>query len=117
MFPAGQYFMPDRLPRVEIDQRLIIGNDLAAGDRALDLALELNALLQSFIHGGVEEAVHTPAFRLGAVHRHVGLPHRCLDRASIAPAQAAGIALAIVNRAADTHPDFNRERSQRYRLR
>ena len=72
MLPARQHLKSDGLRGVEIDQGLVIGNDLTGSDGVLDFHLELDALLQSFIHGPVEEAVAPSSLGLGPIHGHVG---------------------------------------------
>ena len=45
MLPARQHLEADRLAGIEVDERLVIGDDLARRDGALDLRLELDPLL------------------------------------------------------------------------
>ena len=79
MLPSRQDLVANRLRGLEVDQRLVVGNDLSRFDGAFHFRLKLDALLQSFVHGAVEEAVLTASLRLCPIHGHVRLPQRGFD--------------------------------------
>jgi hypothetical protein len=73
--------------------RLVVGNDLSRFDGAVHFRLKLDALLQSFVHGAVEEAVLTASLRLCPIHGHVRLPQRGFDigAVTLGPVGLAGV--------------------------
>ena len=89
VLPSRQHLETDRLAGLEVDERLVIGDDLAGGDGAPDLAPRARPLLQLLVQAAIEEAVAAAALGLGPIHRHVGLAQRGLHRRRVALGHAA----------------------------
>ena len=117
MVPSRQDFVANRLRGLEVDQRLVVGNDLPCFDGAFDFCLKLDALLQTFVHGAIEEAVLTASFRLRPIHGHVGLAQRGLDIATVTLGhRIIAVGALIACRHADAHANLERQGGERYRL-
>jgi hypothetical protein len=97
--------------------RLVVGNDLSRFDGAVHFRLKLDALLQSFVRGAVEEAVLTGSLRLCPIHGHVRLPQRGFDIGAVTLGHRI-IAVGTWIAGGDAHAYANLERQggKRYRL-
>ena len=71
MLPAHQRLDAEELGRLEVDDRLEFQEELAAGQRLVQVVLEPQALAQLFLHARVEHDVPSLAGGLGVVHRDV----------------------------------------------
>ena len=69
---------PSRLLGAEVDDRLIFQQELLAGQRAADVRLEPQALVQPVLHLRLEGDVAVLAGRLGVIHGHVGVAEQRL---------------------------------------
>src|SRR5215472_4643296 len=72
MLPARQRLEADDLA-IDARLRLVIGDELAALDRAAQILKQRAAFAQPLVHIGLEEADRTASFRLGAVERGIGV--------------------------------------------
>ncbi len=75
MGPPGQGLEADDLAGVQIDQRLIVGDDLAAGDRLAQRPLDAVSLADGLVHMFLEEAQGGALLALGPVEGDIGLAH------------------------------------------
>ncbi len=69
---------PEMLPLVQLDDRLVVQDELAVLQRALQVGLQLQALQGRVVHRGLEDLVATLALLLGHVHRDVGVAQQLL---------------------------------------
>jgi hypothetical protein len=72
MLPARQRLEADD-GAVDAALRLVIGDELAALDRAAQILQQRAPLAQAVIHIGLEKADRAAPFRLGPVQRGVGV--------------------------------------------
>ena len=78
VLPADERLEPLDRARRELDHRLVVQDELAVVDGALQVRLELEALERRVVHRGFEDLVAALAGLLGHVHRDVGVPQQLL---------------------------------------
>jgi hypothetical protein len=71
--PADQRLHADDPPAVELDLRLVVDEELVAGQGLAELALEGHRAPGGEVHLGREEAIGVAARGLGPVHREIGV--------------------------------------------
>ena len=71
MLPADQGLDPVDLAGVQVDDRLVVEDELAAGERVLQIRLDLEELHGAFVHRRLEDGVPVLPGGLGRVHRRV----------------------------------------------
>ena len=74
----------------ELDHRLVVQDELAVVDGALEIGLELQALQGGVVHRGFEHLVAALPGFLGHVHRHVGVPKELLGALGSARSRVGG---------------------------
>ena len=75
---------------LQIDQRLVVGNNLAVLDCRTNLALQFDALTELLIHFWLEELIVVPAFFLGLIKTHIGLAHHRINCVAVLIDQRVG---------------------------
>jgi hypothetical protein len=74
----------------ELDHRLVVQDELAVVDGALEIGLELQALQGGVVHRGFEHLVAALPRFLGHVHRNVGVPQELLGALGSARSRVGG---------------------------
>ena len=76
--PARERLAAEQRARAERDDRLVLEEELAVGQRAADVGLEAQALAQRLLHVRLEHDVAILAGGFGVVHRDVGVAQQIL---------------------------------------
>ena len=103
MVPAHQRLDPDHPVGRELELRLVVDDELLAGQRLAQLALEGHRAAGGDVHLGGEEAVGVAARLLGPVHGELGVLQQRLDGAAVGRGHGDADAGADVHLAGADH--------------
>ena len=78
MVPSHQGFDAEQLAVSQVDDRLELHEELAPRERAVDVLLEQQAVVQLLLHVRLEQHEARLAGRLGVVHGDVGIAQQLL---------------------------------------